>query len=125
MSWLARAEQACVAVEVIIGFNWAHHIGVDDRARAAVPFLVSITIGCGEEDYFVLFGNNNKRYGRVEIKCCTCFCGLAIVKISLGARTRGKGEKGGDGLRMKLSSSLTVVRNSPSETPSWRNICQC
>jgi hypothetical protein len=68
VSWLARAEQACVAVEVIVRFNGAHDIGVYDRARAAVPFCVTDTIAPREEGYFVVLGNDNKRYCGFETK---------------------------------------------------------
>lgn len=94
MSWLARAQQASVAIQIIVRFDGAHDIGVYDCAREAVPFLVSVAIRCGEEHHFVLFRNNNKSYCRVETKSCTCICGSVIVRISLGARTRGKGGKG-------------------------------
>jgi hypothetical protein len=41
-----------MAVEIIVGFDWAHDIGVYGRARAAVPSLVTIAIGSGrQEDY--------------------------------------------------------------------------
>ena len=94
VSWLARAQQASVAVQIVVCFDGAHDIGVNDRARQAVPFLVSVAIGCGKEDHFVLLRNDNKSYLGVEVKSCTCFCGPAIVRISLGARARGKGGKG-------------------------------
>jgi len=72
VSWLARAEQACVAVEVIIGFDWAHDIGVNDRASAAVPLPVTVAMGPREEDYFVVLGDDNKCDGGFEIQSCTC-----------------------------------------------------
>jgi hypothetical protein len=96
VSWLARAEQACVAVKVIVGFDWAHDIGVYDRARAAVPLPVTVAMGPREEGYFVFLGDDNKCNRGVEIQSRTCVCGLAVVRRrgrSLGVRTRGKGEK--------------------------------
>ena len=98
VSWLTRAEQACVAVEVIISFDWAHNNGVYDGAREAVPTpAVTVAIGPREEDHFVLLGNDNKCDRGFETKSCTCFCELAVLRRrgrSLGARTRGKGDKG-------------------------------
>ena len=41
VSWLARAEQPCVAIEIIAS-NRTHHIRVYNHARAAVPFLVLV-----------------------------------------------------------------------------------
>jgi hypothetical protein len=120
VSWLARAEQACVAVKVIIILYWAHDISVDDRARAAVSFLVTVKRRLREEDHFVLLGNNNKSDRGIEIKASACVCRLAVVGrrgTSLGVQTRGKGER--DGLRMNLSSLSRTSLNSPSETPSW------
>ena len=38
VSWLASAEQACMAVQVIISFYRTHDIGIYDRARVAVPY---------------------------------------------------------------------------------------
>jgi hypothetical protein len=123
VSRLARAEQACVAVEVVISFDWAYDIGVYNRARATIPeSLVTVALGTREKDNFVGFGDDNKGDRGAEIESCTCIYGFAVVsrrEISLGARTRGKGGKGWDGLRMRLSSSLITVLNSPSDTPSW------
>lgn len=119
MSWLARTEQACVAVEVVITFYWADDIGVDDCSRVTVPFLVTVVIGRREEHHFVGFGNDNKCDLGVETESFTCVYGLAVASRrarSLGVKTRGKG---GDELRIRLSSSLIFVLNSPSETPSW------
>lgn len=79
VSWLARTEQACVAVEVIISFYWVHNIGVDDRSRATVPILVTVTIGGREEHYFVGFGNDNKCDLGVETESCTCVYGSAVA----------------------------------------------
>jgi hypothetical protein len=96
VSWLARAEQASMAVEIIVSFNWAHDIGVYDRARETVPFVVTVTIGPREEDDFVVLGNDNKSDCGFETKSCTCVCRLAVLRRRrrpLGARTRGKGKK--------------------------------
>jgi hypothetical protein len=79
VSWLARAEQASMAVEIIVSFNWAHDIGVYDRARATVPF-VTVTIGPREEDHFVVLRNNNECDCGFESKSCTCVCGLAVLR---------------------------------------------
>jgi hypothetical protein len=61
VSRLARAKQACVAVEVKVRFNRAHDIGVYDRAREAVPFLVTVIFSPWEEGHFVVLGNDNQR----------------------------------------------------------------
>ena len=90
MSWLARAEQACVAVQVIISFYGTHDIGIYDRARIAVPFRVTVTLSSREEYYFVGLGNNNERDCGFETKPFTSVCGLANLRrrgSSLGART--------------------------------------
>ena len=83
-----------MAVEIIVGFD-AHDIGIYGRARAAVPSLVTIAIvSGGQEDYYVVLGNDNNCDRGVEIQSCTCVCGLAVVRRqgrSLGERTRGKG----------------------------------
>ena len=122
VSWLARAEQACMAIEIIIVFNRAHHIRVYDRARVAVPFLVTVTFGPREKDHFVVLGNDYMCDRGVEVKACTCVCELAVVRgerYYSERRYDGRGKKRGDGLRMRLSSSWITVLNSPSETPSW------
>ena len=96
VSRLACAKQTCVAVEVVIAFNWAHNIRVYDCARATVPIIVTVAIGTREEDNFVGFSDDNKSDCGVEIESCTCAYGLAVVSrrgISLGERTRGKGER--------------------------------
>ena len=98
VSWLARAEQACVAVEVIISFDWAHNIGVYDRARVAVPAPVTVAIGPREEGHFVVLGNNNKCDCGFETKSCTCSSWVGgfeeAREIIRGAEHEGKGEKG-------------------------------
>jgi hypothetical protein len=38
----------------MVGFDWAHDIGVYDRVRAAVPSLVTVAVGSREEGYFVV-----------------------------------------------------------------------
>jgi hypothetical protein len=96
VSWLARAEQACMAIEIIIVFNRTHHIRVYNRARVAVPFSVTIAFGPREEDHFVVLGNDNMCDRGVEVKARTCVCELAVVRereILFGARIRRKGEK--------------------------------
>jgi len=82
VSWLARAEQASVAVEVIVTLHWTHDIGVYDRARAAIPTPVTVAIRVGprEENHFVVLGNDNKGDFWVEIESCTCFCWLAVMR---------------------------------------------
>jgi hypothetical protein len=97
VSWLARAEQACVTVEIVIVLYWVHNIGVNDSAREAVPFFqVTVALGPREEHNFVVLRHDNKCNCRVEPESCACFCGLAVVRRrgrSLGARTRGKVDK--------------------------------
>jgi hypothetical protein len=119
VSWLARAEQAGVTVEIIICFHRTHDIGVYDRARVAVPFLVTVTIRNREEDYFVFLGNDNKCDRGAEVKSRSCVCGLAVVKRrerSLGARTRGKMGKG----RGLTSDEVELFVDNRSEF-SFRN----
>jgi hypothetical protein len=88
LSRLVRAEQACVAVEVIIDFNWTHNIGVYDHARAAVPTPVTVVIGPREEGHFVLLGNDNKCDRGFETKSCTFFCGLKVLRQGRSLRAR-------------------------------------
>lgn len=45
-----------MALEIMIVFNWAYKIGVYDRARAAVFFLVTVAVGSREENYLELRG---------------------------------------------------------------------
>ena len=78
MSWLTRPEQACMAVQIIICFNWVHNIRVYNCARVAVSFLVTVVIGPREEDYFVILGNDDECYCRVEVKACTRVCGWRL-----------------------------------------------
>ncbi|SRR6266436_4698829 len=42
--WLARAEYACMAIEIKVCLDWTDHIRVYDRAWAAVPFRVAVAI---------------------------------------------------------------------------------
>jgi hypothetical protein len=87
-----------VAIEVIIQFHWAHDIRIYDRARAAVPFLVTVAVGPREEYNFVVFCNDNKCNLGLEIQSFTGVCGLAVMRRrerSLRPRTRGKGGKDG------------------------------
>jgi hypothetical protein len=68
------AEQACVAIEIIIAFNRTHHIRVYNCVRAAIPLLA--------------LGNDNKCDRGMEVKACTCVCELAVARergISFGA----------------------------------------
>ncbi len=117
VSWLARAEQACVTVEIVIIFDWAHDIPVYDRARVAVPFLVTVGIGPREEDHLVFLGNDDKCDLGVKTHSCTCVCGSAVVRQGISLSLK-HGEKVRDGLRINSSSFSRIVRNSPSETPS-------
>ena len=74
VSRLARHEQACVAIEIIIAFNRTHHIRVYNRVRAAIPLLA--------------LGNDHKCDRGVEVKASTCVCELAVARerwISFGA----------------------------------------
>jgi len=68
-----------VAVEIIVELYWVDHVGVDDRAWAAVPFLVAIS-GSGEEDDFVVLPNDNISYSGVETKSHACICGWCAVR---------------------------------------------
>jgi hypothetical protein len=98
MSWLARAEQACVAVEVVISLYWAHDIRVYDRSRATVATPVTIAIGTREKHNLVRFGNNNQGDRGAETESCTCVYRLAVASRrgrSLGARREGRGKRKG------------------------------
>jgi hypothetical protein len=123
VSWLARAKQACVVVEIKIGFDWVHDIGVDDCARAAVPLLVTVAIG-REEHHFVVLGNHNKCDRGVEIQSCTCIYGLAGVRMrgrSLGGRTRGKGRKGRGRTSDEIELFFDICSEFSLRDPIFRN----
>ena len=49
VSWLASAEQAYMAVQVIISFYRTHDIVIYDRAKVAVPFQVNVTLPRGKK----------------------------------------------------------------------------
>ena len=68
MRWFARAEQARVAVEVIVELDWADNIRVYDRARAAVVVLVAIGTRSREEDHFVVLANNDESNNWFELE---------------------------------------------------------
>ena len=54
VSRLAHAKQPSVRIQIIVEFNRADDARVDDRARGAVPAPVSLKVGSGEENYFVV-----------------------------------------------------------------------
>ena len=80
--WLARAEYPVVAQEVIVELDRAGDLGVDDQARGAVPALVYqarggvttlVVVGrAGDENYFVLFSNDDEGDLWVEVEFCAC-----------------------------------------------------
>lgn len=76
VSWLAGTEQARVAVEIEIVFDWTHDVRVDDRARDAIPVLATVPSGSGEEYDLVLLSNHDQCDRGVEIQLCTCACGI-------------------------------------------------
>lgn len=74
MCRFARAEQACVAIKIIVKFYRADNIRVYDRAWEAVIVLVTISMRNREEDHFVVFANNNECDCGIEIKFIACIC---------------------------------------------------
>jgi hypothetical protein len=69
---LACAENPRMTIEVIIKLYRTDDIRVDDRPRRTVPTAVGIALGCGEEHYFVVFANDNKRNFWFEANSGTC-----------------------------------------------------
>jgi hypothetical protein len=65
----ARAEYPCVAQKVVVRFDSASDICVDDHARMAVPAAVGVGVGGGKEHDFT---DDNKRDRRLEAQFCAC-----------------------------------------------------
>ena len=76
MCRFARAEQACVAIKIIVKFYRADNIRVYNRAWEAVIVLVTISVRNREEDHFVVFSNDNECDCGIKIKFITCICRL-------------------------------------------------
>src|SRR5260370_35769506 len=96
-TWFRRHHHLYCRWEVPQGGLLPHfHVGVDDRAWGAVPFLVAVTSGSGEEDHLVVLPNHNIRYGGVETRSHACICGCRAVRRrgrSLGAEIQDKKDK--------------------------------
>jgi len=60
MSRLARSENPCVAIEIVIPFHGTDDIRINDRARGAVPTAVGIAIGSGEEYHLMVLSDDDK-----------------------------------------------------------------
>lgn len=59
VSWFARAEQARVAIKVVVELDWADHVRVYDRAREAVLVPVAVGVRSGEKDHFVVLADDD------------------------------------------------------------------
>jgi hypothetical protein len=118
-----RAEQTRVTVEIVIKLDWADNVRVYNRAREAVIVLVAIGIRNREENNFVVFANDNESNCGIKIKFIACLCrfvgdGEEAEVGEIIRNTNTTRNAGTDAPRMRRSSSLIIVLNSPSETPS-------
>ena len=85
MCRLTRAEQARVAVEVIIKFDWTNNCRVNDSARRAIAAAVGVGVRGRKEYNFVVLANDDKCNFWFEAQSVACGCG-GVGRPSLGTQ---------------------------------------
>jgi len=87
---LARAEQPCMAIEIVVKLHRIDDTCVDDGAGGTILGAVGMILGCGEEYHLVILANDDECDFWFEAQFVACLCITVGWRVSetQGRKTR-------------------------------------
>lgn len=93
MCRLARPDNPCVAIEIVVKLHRANDPCVDNGAGGTIIAAVCIICGFGEEHHLVILANDDERDFWSEAQFVTCVC-IEVGRRLLGTQGRKMSERG-------------------------------